>query len=568
MKLNIPLDALLKGNEKIEEAVAAFNNDRNQKTLGGVVNAIGHEMEQGTRFLLAAVPMQAPGGNNASRPAFRMNVLKTNNGALVAAAFTSTAEQRKGGKTEALAVPIKDVFENVLRMEQLQGVVLNPWGSNFLITRQLITSILSYAEQKAKLEAMTPKERAAMLAQMAAAAQLKRREQAGTNAKPVQEGNAAGTADAKDVREKITLVRRKPVVIRITPDFAKGAVLGLAVGDALGTPVEGTNREALSKDPVTGFREGGVYGKPAGTWGDDTGMTLCAVDSLAENDTLNYGDIFERYFNWRMYGNDTADGESFGIDSTADAAVMNYARGTGPLQCGLNDQEYGGNGSLMRILPFAILLLRRNHLMNDADRYMLHQASALTHTAPESKLACELYALVIRALVLGGAEKAKEEAVQDAVDDADLYYRGALSAKEETAEDSEEDKEAMEAHREVVKDYDEIREALPVFDKLADIKAFAALPEAEIESSGRARDSLEAAVWCFLTTDNYRDCVLKAVNLGGDTDTTAALAGALAGIRYGFADIPEEWRTGVAKADEIGAKADAFQQRWLIGKQE
>ena len=121
----------------------------------------------------------------------------------------------------------------------------------------------------------------------------------------------------------------------------------------------------------------------------------------------------------------------------------------------------------------------------------------------------------------------------------------------------------MENHRAFVKDYDAVRAEFGAYSRLTDIASFAELPESEIKSTGYIVDTLEAAVWCFINTDSYKDCVLKAVNLGGDTDTIASVAGGLAGIYYGRDSIPQEWRDAVIKKDEIAEIIASFQKKWI-----
>jgi ADP-ribosylglycohydrolase len=112
-------------------------------------------------------------------------------------------------------------------------------------------------------------------------------------------------------------------------------------------------------------------------------------------------------------------------------------------------------------------------------------------------------------------------------------------------------------------DYDAIRGELGVYDRLRNIEVFTSLPASEIHSTGYVVDTLEAAIWCFLTTDSYKDCVLRAVDLGGDTDTIACVAGGLSGIAYGYDSIPEEWKNTIVKKEWILELSDAFQTRYL-----
>ena len=339
-------------------------------------------------------------------------------------------------------------------------------------------------------------------------------------------------------------------------DLARSAFMGCALGDALGVPYEFKTREEMTAEPAAGMTGHGTHDQPEGTWSDDSSMIFAAVGSM-NSGTVNYKDIMENYFKWRMYGEYTPAGEMFDIGNATDTAIMNYARGTDPLKCGCTGENENGNGSLMRIMPFALLLTRKGHVATDADRTMLHNASALTHAHARSKLACEIYGLIVRNLVTHAPKKDHAKHVQDAINDVLLFYREGVS------DIDADEKAAMDQHRADMPDYDAIRGELGVYDRLRNIEVFTALPASEIHSTGYVVDTLEAAIWCFLTTDSYKECVLRAVNLGGDTDTIACVAGGLAGIAYGYDSIPEEWKNTIVKKDWILELSDAFQTRYL-----
>lgn len=366
----------------------------------------------------------------------------------------------------------------------------------------------------------------------------------------------AGTAEAEGPK-KVVITIRKPA-----DDLVLSAVLGCVTGDALGFPVQFEEREKRTEAPVTDMQTKELKdGTAAALWSDDSSMILAALESLNADGRLDYRDVMDKYFSWRMYGEYTPEGTAFDIGNTTDAAIMSFARGIDPLKCGGADERDNGNGSLMRIMPFALLLVRKGHVFEDADRAMLHKASSLTHAHARSRLACEIYSVIVRELVLHGSDVPATDIVQNAVNDVMLFYRG----EDDTADAAEKELEeaAMAAHRESVPDYDEIRAELPTFARLRDMASFAALPETEIRSSGYVVDTLEAAVWCFLTTGSYRECVLKAVNLGLDTDTVACVAGGLAGIRYGSANIPSAWTGTLARKDYIEELCRKFQTLWI-----
>ncbi|WP_226037543.1 ADP-ribosylglycohydrolase family protein [Aquibacillus saliphilus] len=303
-------------------------------------------------------------------------------------------------------------------------------------------------------------------------------------------------------------------------DDIMGGVIGLAVADALGVPVEFVDRQTLKSNPVIDMRSHGTYNQPAGTWSDDTSMTLCLVESLSEG--LDYTDIMNNFNNWFEQGEYSPHGEVFDIGIATRKALKRFSDGTAPLNCGGMSEFDNGNGSLMRILPAAFYLqfIDRDEKKNDEKAFtIIHNISALTHAHKRSQLACGVYVSIARSII-GSSDL--EEAVNHGIDKAIDYYK----------------------HQ---PDYiDELHH----FQKLS-TKEIGSLLEKQIKSSGYVVDTLEAAIWCLLTTGSYQDCVLKAVNLGEDTDTVAAVAGGLAGLHYGYQSIPKEWVATLVRRDYI-----------------
>lgn len=293
-------------------------------------------------------------------------------------------------------------------------------------------------------------------------------------------------------------------------DKVIGGILGFVVGDAIGVPVEFQSRDELKANPVVSMRSGGSHGQPKGTWSDDSSMTLCTMESLTHG--LNLNDICTRFRGWVEDGYMTAHGEMFDIGRTTLTAIRKFARGTLPLECGESGEYDNGNGSLMRILPLAFYTLG----MKPKERFeTVHNISMLTHAHERSLMACDIYVQLACELLKGYS---KEKAYRRMIDEIKPFYQ------EET-------------------------QRTPFQRILGGI--IVELSEPQISSSGYVVDTLEAAIWCFLTTDTYADCVLKAVNLGDDTDTVGAVAGGLAGILYGSGSIPKEWLSCIAKKDDI-----------------
>lgn len=288
----------------------------------------------------------------------------------------------------------------------------------------------------------------------------------------------------------------------------KSITLGHAVGDALGVPVEFADREELEKKPVADMLGFGTYMVPAGSWSDDTSMSLCTLAALCRRG-WSYEDVMKNFAEWLFKNKFTSTGETFDVGRTCWNAIINYAQNGKPLdKCGLSDELSNGNGSLMRIYPFVLAAYQKENFDE-----IIEKGSALTHAHPRSVLACQIYAYVLVALL---NERSK----------GSVIYA--------------------------------LRKATIKFACNPEIKEFLRLtadfektPINDIKSSGYVVDTLEAAIWCLLTTDNYKDCVLKAVNLGGDTDTVAAVAGSLAGLLYGYGAIPKEWLSVLKKRDAI-----------------
>ena len=295
-----------------------------------------------------------------------------------------------------------------------------------------------------------------------------------------------------------------------------GALFGLCVGDALGVPVEFRSREYLAAEPVNDMIGFGTHNQPPGTWSDDSSLAFCMAESLCRGfDPRDAGDRivrFEREGHWTPYGQvfDAGNTTLEAIERLADPSIR-------PEEAGPRDETDNGNGSLMRILPLAITLGG----LPFADRWdRVSRMSSLTHGHVRSIIACTIYSEL--ALEIAGG---RPPAV--AYDRMRQTIRTSLAGELELAH----------------------------FQRILDGN-IAAVPPAEINSGGYVVHTLEAALWSFLTTKSYAECTIKAVNLGGDSDTTAAVAGGLAGICYGFRSIPKKWVDILPRKMEIGELAE------------
>ena len=314
-------------------------------------------------------------------------------------------------------------------------------------------------------------------------------------------------------------------------DLVKSLIFGHAIADALGVPVEFRTRAQLEADPVVDMRGYGTYDVPAGSWSDDTSMTLCLLESLARLGRIDYADIMANFVSWMDEAKFTPTGVMFDIGRGTMQALMKFTHGTEPLLCGGGSSYDNGNGSLMRISPMALYLYKQKGIrLSWQDLSLVHDMSKLTHSHARSLMACGIYVLVAVQL-LNGANV--PEAIKSGVGMAHRLYG----------------------------QHDEFAEEMGVYERLWDVQAFGQLHQDYIKSSGYVVDTLEAVLWCLLNTQDYRSCVLTAVNLGEDTDTVGAISGGLAGLAYGADSIPAEWQSALLRRDFIEKLCDEFSKK-------
>ena len=289
-------------------------------------------------------------------------------------------------------------------------------------------------------------------------------------------------------------------------DRAVGALAGLAVGDAVGTTVE--FRRPGSFEPLTDLVGGGPFHLAPGQWTDDTSMALCLAESILDTGTLDPADQLRRYVAWWRHGYWSATGRCFDIGNTTAAALARFER-HGTVTETHVDQDQAANGSLMRLA--AVPVRWCTDLAEAAERS--GESSRTTHPADRPVDACRVLGAMVAALVQGVAA--------DQVLDGDFWQFGPLHPEVEAVA------RGSWRHRE---------------------------PPA-IRGTGYCVDALEAALWAVGGATDLRDAVLRAANLGDDADTTAAIAGQLAGARWGWSGIPAAWQERLAEAERIGAIA-------------
>ncbi|QPT11887.1 ADP-ribosylglycohydrolase family protein [Serratia rubidaea] len=288
-------------------------------------------------------------------------------------------------------------------------------------------------------------------------------------------------------------------------DKAKGALIGLAVGDAVGTTLEFLPRDKKNIDDMVG---GGPFNLAPGEWTDDTSMALCLAESYIESGKLDIGLFREKLVRWYRYGENSSNGRCFDIGNTTRYALEQYIQ-HGNSWFGNTSPDTAGNAAIIRHAPVAIFC--RNSLHNT---YLESKMQSMaTHCAVESIHSCQYLGFILHYL-LNGASK----------------------------------EEAFAPH------------VMPLSVRLLLINAgeYKDKTRDQIRSSGYVIDTLEAAMWAVWNTDNFRDAILLAANLGDDADSVAATAGQLAGALYGYSGIPDEWLAKLAQRERISQLAESL----------
>jgi ADP-ribosylglycohydrolase len=298
----------------------------------------------------------------------------------------------------------------------------------------------------------------------------------------------------------------------LDPNRQRGMLLGLAIGDALGAAVE--FKPSGSFVPVTGFRAGGPHRLEPGEWTDDTSMALALADSIAKAG-WDLDDQAQRYVNWSQTGAYSVNGRVFDIGITTSMSLARFRQTGNALSSGDPRGNASGNGSIMRLAPVPIAFA---HWFPDRLDALVERAvdsSRPTHASPQCLSACAYFSVVLCGLVHG------------------------LPREEVLHPDWEPSRRACQIY--------------PLHPEVHEVAlgSYRRKRPPEIRGSGYVVKSLEAALWAFHGARDFRDAVLRAVNLGDDADTTGAVCGQLAGAHWGETGIPEEWRKGLAGRDQI-----------------
>ena len=310
------------------------------------------------------------------------------------------------------------------------------------------------------------------------------------------------------------------------------AILGLAVADAVGVPYEFLDREDIERDPAVDMTEYGTHNQPKGTWSDDTSMTLALIDALTKSEgEIDYKRIADNFADWMQKAAFTAHNEVFDIGGTCFRAIRRHIENPElpAWECGEKSEQACGNGGLMRILPLAFWLLCKygaDFIEVPKAREEICRVTAITHANACCALANLIYVTFAGQLISGRDKKTSWDYTMEKVGPVIAGDTWLQSAKHS-------------------------------FSRLLSDSFLQASIE-NLSGSGYVVHTLESAVWCFLNTEDYKTCVLKAINLGEDTDTTAAVAGGLAGLYYGDESIPQQWLDALVKREEICRMCESF----------
>ena len=296
---------------------------------------------------------------------------------------------------------------------------------------------------------------------------------------------------------------------------SKNGIIGVALGDAMGVPVEFMDRKKLNQNPVQNMRGYGSHNVPEGCWSDDTSMTLATIDAMIEDKDINCETIAKNFVAWYKEAKYTATNKLFDIGTTCLRAIAKYeSKEFKAEECGGANEADNGNGSLMRIAPMIYYCYAKK--MQEHEIYeVVKRVSSITHAHEISVLGCFIY-------VLFGISLLKDNTLEMAYQNIkDVNYSNYFSD------------DAISRYNRILK------------QNIANISVD------DIKSSGFVVDTLEATFWSLLNTDSFDSAILKAINLGNDTDTVGACVGGLAGIYYGIDQMNNEWQQKLLKYDYI-----------------
>lgn len=329
------------------------------------------------------------------------------------------------------------------------------------------------------------------------------------------------------LKKKEEINRKIDLKNRIMDNKIKSGLFGLAIGDALGVPVEFKTRDYLRNNPVQDMLGFMCWNQPPGTFSDDSSLTFCTAESLCKGYDIEA--MATTFIKWMQEGFWGAHHKVFDIGGTTRYSLARVVKGESARFSGNFFEEDNGNGSLMRILPLVFYLHKETDI--EIIYKKVKEVSSITHAHFRSGFACFIYV---------------------------VYCLEILDGKDKT----ESYKEMQKIIAVFLKDKKLNPIEIQLFDRVLKDN-IAEYAENEIHSSGYVLHSLEASLWCFLNSNSYEETVLKAVNLGGDTDTTGAISGGLAGIYYGIENIPKKWTEVLVRKNDIESLAEKLNKNLI-----
>lgn len=290
------------------------------------------------------------------------------------------------------------------------------------------------------------------------------------------------------------------------------SIIGFAVGDAFGVPVEFMERDKVKSLNLTTMIKG-VHNVEKGSWSDDTSMVIATIDSILNKKGIDYKDIMNNFIKINKYGEFTSLGYAFDVGTTLTKALNKYIKTQDINTCGCNDFMDNGNGSIMRILPISLYVIYKEY-SNEEILNIIKKSSSLTHSHEISIMGCYIYTLYLKEII---KSKDKLKAFNYILEQNYSYFS---------------------------------RECTDKYKRLLDEK-FLDIKEEKINSTGYIIDTIESIIYSINNSNNYKESIFTAINLGSDTDTIGALTGAVAGIIYGINDIPSNLLIDLVKKDYI-----------------
>lgn len=310
----------------------------------------------------------------------------------------------------------------------------------------------------------------------------------------------------------------------------KDGIFGVVVGDALGDSVQFMSRnEVLNRGLVMGMEDGGPFNTPAGTWTDDSAMTLATLASIVDKKDIDLEDIMDRFVAWLKNGEYTPFGYSFDIGMTCEQAISFYIRTRNVNTCGRTGEYANGNGALMRIMPACLYYYQKQVSGKISEKEAVEgviKVASLTHNHLRTNICNGFYYFMVKSILDAKAADHHEsltDLLQEGINNAISYFNEVVGGKLE----------------------------MNHIKRIFDLENFKDTDESDISSSGYVVHTLEATVWSLINTDSFERALLKAVNLGDDSDTVGAITGGLAGLYYGYDVIPDEWLNVIQKREWI-----------------